>query len=54
MQGRDGVKTMLNENPEMMAALNHEVREAMGLEVAKSEAAPATNGETKKEKKAKA
>jgi recombination protein RecA len=45
MQGRDGVKNLLNEKPELMKQLDKEVREHMGIEVSKTE--PATNGEPK-------
>jgi len=60
MQGREGVKNMLLENPELLARLNNEVREAMGMEVApesttKKESAAGsngTNGESKPKEKA--
>jgi len=48
MQGREGVKNMLLENPELLARLNNEVREAMGMEVTpestKKESAAGSNG----------
>jgi recombination protein RecA len=59
MQGREGVKNMLLENPELLARLNNEVREAMGMEVTpestKKESAAGsngTNGEAKPKEKA--
>ncbi len=59
MQGREGVKNMLLENPELLAKLNNEVREAMGMDVTsestKKESAAAsngTNGESKPKEKA--
>lgn len=59
MQGREGVKNMLLENPELLARLNNEVREAMGMEVTpestKKESAAGsngTNGESKPKEKA--
>src|SRR5689334_14713168 len=55
MQGREGVKTVLNENPEMMKKLDFEVREALGMDVAKSEISKngeSKSGESKKEKSA--
>jgi len=55
MQGREGVKTVLMENPELMAKLTHEVRETLGMDVAKSEAAKngeSKNGEAKGKEKA--
>ncbi|HAX48739.1 MAG TPA: recombinase RecA [Ignavibacteria bacterium] len=59
MQGREGVKNMLIENPELLAKLNNEVREAMGMDVTsestKKESAAAsngTNGESKPKEKA--
>jgi recombination protein RecA len=53
MQGRDGVKNLLNENPELMQKLNAEVREHMGIEVPKAEAMPTNGSESKpKEKEA--
>lgn len=59
MQGREGVKNMLTENPELLAKLNNEVREAMGMDVS-SEAAGieqpvstnGSNGEAKPKEKA--
>jgi recombination protein RecA len=33
MQGREGVKNMLLEDPKLLEKLNHEVREAMGMDV---------------------
>jgi recombination protein RecA len=44
MQGRDGVKTMLLESPELMKQLNREVREAMGMDTPKPEASANGNG----------
>ncbi len=48
MQGREGVKNMLTENPELLAKLNNEVREAMGMDVStettKKEPAAGSNG----------
>ncbi len=48
MQGREGVKNMLIENPELYNRLNNEVREAMGMdfipETAKKEPAAGSNG----------
>jgi len=58
MQGREGVKTVLTENPDLMKKLNHDVREALGMDMPKSEISK--NGESKagesksKEKTAKA
>ena len=51
MQGRDGVKNMVNENPELMKKLEKEVCEHVGIEVAKTE--PVTNGEPKTKEKEK-
>ncbi|HMQ78845.1 MAG TPA: recombinase RecA [Ignavibacteria bacterium] len=59
MQGREGVKNMLTENPELLAKLNNEVREAMGMDVT-AESSPkvpaagtnGTNGEAKPKEKA--
>jgi len=51
MQGRDGVKNMLNENQQLMKQLDKEVREHMGIEVPKTE--PVTNGEPKVKEKEK-
>ncbi len=48
MQGREGVKTVLLENPDLMKALDHEVREALGMELPKVEISK--NGESKKDK----
>jgi recombination protein RecA len=48
MQGREGVKTVLLENPDLMKSLDHEVREALGMELPKTEISK--NGESKKEK----
>jgi len=50
MQGREGVKNLLNENPELMKQLNKEVREHLGIEVTK-EAAAGGNGEAKPKEK---
>jgi recombination protein RecA len=50
MQGREGVKTVLMENPDLMAKLDHEVREALGMEVVKPEISK--NGESKSKEKA--
>jgi recombination protein RecA len=52
MQGRDGVKTLLNENQQLMKQLDREVREHMGIEVPKAETngSPNGHGEAKKEK----
>lgn len=46
MQGREGVKNMLTENPELLAKLNNEVREAMGMDVTPETAKkdPSSNG----------
>jgi len=56
MQGREGVKNMLLENPELLARLNNEVREAMGMDVtpetAKKEPSTNGNGEAKPKEKA--
>ncbi|NOS83710.1 MAG: recombinase RecA [Ignavibacteria bacterium] len=56
MQGREGVKNMLLENPELLARLNNEVREAMGMDVtpetAKKEPSANGNGEAKPKEKA--
>ncbi|HEY3249825.1 MAG TPA: recombinase RecA [Ignavibacteria bacterium] len=53
MQGRDGVKTLLNENQQLMKQLDREVREHMGIEVPKAELTGG-NGEVKvKEAKSK-
>jgi len=56
MQGREGVKNMLLENPELLARLNNEVREAMGMEVTpettKKEPSANGNGEAKPKEKA--
>jgi len=48
MQGREGVKTVLLENPDLMKSLDHEVREALGMELPKVEISK--NGESKKDK----
>lgn len=63
MQGREGVKNLLLENPELLAKLNNEVREAMGMDVNPEPAANGTssngngtssaNGEPKAKEKAK-
>lgn len=63
MQGREGVKNVLIENPELLAKLNNEVREAMGMDVNPEAAANNTssngngtasaNGEPKAKEKAK-
>jgi len=63
MQGREGVKNVLLENPELLAKLNNEVREAMGMDVNPEPAANGTssngngtssaNGEPKAKEKAK-
>jgi recombination protein RecA len=54
MQGREGVKNLLNESPELMKQLNREVREGMGLEIPKDAASTNGNSEVKaKEKSAK-
>ncbi|MCC6865320.1 MAG: recombinase RecA [Ignavibacteria bacterium] len=55
MQGREGVKNALIENPAMLKKLENEVREAMGMEV-KSEPAPqksSSNGSANTEPKPK-
>ena len=56
MQGREGVKNMLLENPELLARLNNEVREAMGMEVTpettKKEPSANGNGDAKPKEKA--
>jgi recombination protein RecA len=56
MQGREGVKNMLLENPELLARLNNEVREAMGMDVTpettKKEPSTNGNGEAKPKEKA--
>lgn len=56
MQGREGVKNMLLENPELLARLNNEVREAMGMDVTpettKKEPLANGNGEAKPKEKA--
>lgn len=52
MQGREGVKNLLHENPELMAKLNAEVREHMGMDVPKTEKTP-TNGTEAKPKEGK-
>jgi len=56
MQGREGVKNMLLENPELLARLNNEVREAMGMDVTpettKKEPSANGNGEAKPKEKA--
>lgn len=59
MQGREGVKNMLTENPELLAKLNNEVREAMGMDVSSEAAgmeqpvsANGSNGEAKPKEKA--
>ncbi len=44
MQGREGVKNLLIENPDLMKKLNAEVREAMGLDAAKPEVSSNGNG----------
>lgn len=43
MQGREGVKNVLLENPDLYKQLNREIREAMGLDV-KAESSPNGNG----------
>lgn len=57
MQGREGVKNMLLENPELLAKLNNEVREAMGMDVTpettkKDPSSNGSNGEAKPKEKA--
>ncbi len=57
MQGREGVKNMLLENPELLKKLDNEVRDAMGMEiksepVSKSASVNGT-GESKTKEKAK-
>ena len=56
MQGREGVKNMLIENPDLYKKLNNEVREAMGMDVAvdtaKKEPSSNGNGEAKTKEKA--
>ncbi len=57
MQGREGVKNMLLENPELLARLNNEVREAMGMDVTpettkKDPSSNGSNGEAKPKEKA--
>lgn len=57
MQGREGVKNMLTENPELLAKLNNEVREAMGMDVTpetakKDPSSNGSNGEAKPKEKA--
>lgn len=57
MQGREGVKNMLLENPELLAKLNNEVREAMGMDVTpettkKEPSSNGSNGEAKPKEKA--
>jgi recombination protein RecA len=47
MQGREGVKNVLNENPDLYRQLNRELREAMGLEVKDDASKKGTNGESK-------
>lgn len=44
MQGREGVKNVLNENPELFKQLNHEIREAMGMDVKSTNGEAAMNG----------
>ena len=44
MQGREGVKNVLNENPELFKKLNHEIREAMGMDVKSTNGEAAMNG----------
>ncbi|MEO8514256.1 MAG: recombinase RecA [Ignavibacteria bacterium] len=57
MQGREGVKNLLIENPELYKRLNNEVREAMGMDVpaetTKKEPSTNGNGEAKPKEKAK-
>lgn len=57
MQGREGVKNLLIENPELYNRLNNEVREAMGMEVpqesGKKEKEPSANGSSNGEAKTK-
>ncbi len=53
MQGREGVKTLLTESPELMKQLNREVREGMGLEIPKEAASSNGNGSGNGEVKAK-
>src|SRR5688572_356872 len=47
MQGREGVKNVLNENPDLYRQLNRELREAMGLEVKDDAPKKGINGESK-------
>lgn len=65
MQGREGVKNVLNENPDLYKQLNRELREAMGLDVkpdvpvngngeSKLNGEAKTNGESKAKEKEKA
>ncbi len=57
MQGREGVKNLLIENPELYKKLNNEVREAMGMDVVaettKKDSSTNGNGEAKPKEKAK-
>ena len=50
MQGREGVKNMINENPELLKQLNREVREHLGIEAIKEEKTSG-NGEAKPKEK---
>src|SRR4030095_3030610 len=55
MQGREGVKAVLIENPKVLKQLDREVREAMGMEAAQdipSNGSNGTNGEAKNKEKA--
>ena len=49
MQGRDGVKTVLVENKDLLNKLYHEVRQTFGIE--EKPAAPSTNGDAKHKSK---
>ena len=50
MQGRDGVKTVLQENPDVLKKVLHEVKLGLGIEEPKEEISP--NGGTKAKEKA--
>jgi recombination protein RecA len=57
MQGREGVKNMLTENPKMLEQLNKEVREFLGMDAAPEsdvKESGSTNGEAKHKEKDKA
>lgn len=56
MQGREGVKNMLIENPDVYKKLNNEVREAMGMDLIteSTKKEPSTNGNVEAKSKEKA